>query len=306
MKLLQRKQWATTTAFVNQLFNLPLTLTLTLFIFISATISFSIHAKTLQESFSASPGGGLQVKTDAGKINVTTHNNPTILVKVEIDGQDQDDFSVEFIPKNGNLQIIGDRYNKNNNWRWSKQLRVSFNITVPSKYNVQLSTAGGSLRIEDLIGNVDIHTSGGSIDLGNISGDVQAKTSGGTIKAGNINGNVLLYTSGGSIKVGEVQGELSAKTSGGSIKATFAQQITQNTELKTSGGSIEATLPAQIRVDLKASTSGGRVSSDFLVNGEISKRKIEGKINGGGPKLILHTSGGSVKIRKNNNINNLM
>lgn len=288
MKLLQRKQWATTTAFVNQLFNLPLTLTLTLFIFISATISFSIHAKTLQESFSASPGGGLQVKTDAGKINVTTHNNPTILVKVEIDGQDQDDFSVEFIPKNGNLQIIGDRYNKNNNWRWSKQLRVSFNITVPSKYNVQLSTAGGS------------------IDLGNISGDVQAKTSGGTIKAGNINGNVLLYTSGGSIKVGEVQGELSAKTSGGSIKATFAQQITQNTELKTSGGSIEATLPAQIRVDLKASTSGGRVSSDFLVNGEISKRKIEGKINGGGPKLILHTSGGSVKIRKNNNINNLM
>lgn len=267
MKLLQRKQWATTPAFVNQLFNLPLTLTLTLFIFISATISFSIHAKTLQESFSASPGGGLQVKTDAGKINVTTHNNPTILVKVEIDGQDQDDFSVEFIPKNGNLQIIGDRYNKNNNWRWSKQLRVSFNITVPSKYNVQLSTAGGSLRIEDLIGNVDIHTSGGSIDLGNISGDVQAKTSGGTIKAGNINGNVLLYTS---------------------------------------GGSIEATLPAQIRVDLKASTSGGRVSSDFLVNGEISKRKIEGKINGGGPKLILHTSGGSVKIRKNNNINNLM
>ena len=63
-----------------------------------------------------------------------------------------------------------------------------------------------------------------------------------------------------------------------------------------------ATLTAQIQVNLKASTSGGQVSSDFLVNGKISKRKIDG----GGPKLILHTSGGSVKIRKNNNINNLM
>ncbi|HCF78420.1 MAG TPA: hypothetical protein DER52_01875, partial [Glaciecola sp.] len=113
-------------------------------------------------------------------------------------------------------------------------------------------------------------------------------------------------TSGGSIEVGEVLGELSARTSGGSIKATFAQQINRNAELKTSGGSIEATLPPQIQVNLKASTSGGRVSSDFLVNGEISKRKVEGEINGGGPKLILHTSGGNIKIIKSNNINNLM
>jgi DUF4097 and DUF4098 domain-containing protein YvlB len=98
-------------------------------------------------------------------------------------------------------------------------------------------------------------------------GNVQAKTSGGTIKVGNVACNVLLYTS---------------------------------------GGNIEATLPPQIQVNLKASTSGERVSSDFLVNGEISKRKVEGEINGGGPNLILHTSGGNIKIIKSNNINNLM
>jgi DUF4097 and DUF4098 domain-containing protein YvlB len=294
MKLLQRKQWAITAIFT------------TLLILIAATFSLSVHAKTLQQTFSATPGGGLQIKTDVGKINVITHDDPSIVVIVEIEGQDQDDFSVEFIPKNGNLQIIGDRNNSNSNWGWNKQLRVSFNITVPNKYNVQLNTSGGSLSIANLIGNIDIHTSGGSIELGNITGNVQAKTSGGTIKAGNILGNVLLYTSGGSIKVGEVLGELSAKTSGGSIKATFAQQITRNAELKTSGGSIEAILPPQIQINLTASTSGGRVSSDFLVNGEISKRKIEGKINGGGPTLILHTSGGSVKILKSNKINNLM
>jgi hypothetical protein len=294
MNTLNSKQWAITSVFT------------TLLIVISATFSLSLHAKTLQQTFAASPSGGLQVKTDVGKINITTHDNPSSVVIVEIEGQDKDDFSVEFIPKNGNLQIIGERTNSNSNWSWNKQLRVSFNITVPSKYNVQLNTAGGSLSIADLIGNIDANTSGGSIGLGNITGNVEAKTSGGTIKAGNIVGNVLLYTSGGNIKVGEVLGELSAKTSGGSIKATFAQQITRNAELKTSGGSIEAFLPPQIQVDLKASTSGGRVSSDFLVNGEISKQKIKGKINGGGPKLILHTSGGSVKIRKSNNINNLM
>jgi len=294
MNTLHRKQWAITSVFT------------TLVIVISATFTLSIHAKTLQDTFAASSGGGLQIKTDVGKINVITHDNPSVLVNVEIEGQNKDDFSVEFIPKNGNLQIIGERTNSNSNWGWKKQLRISFNITVPSKYNIQLNTSGGSVNITDLTGNIDAYTSGGSIGLGNIVGNVQAKTSGGTIKVGNVAGNVLLYTSGGSIEVGEVLGELSARTSGGSIKATFAQQINRNAELKTSGGSIEATLPPQIQVNLKASTSGGRVSSDFLVNGEISKRKVEGEINGGGPKLILHTSGGNIKIIKYNNINNLM
>ena len=55
MNTLHRKQWAITSVFT------------TLVIVISATFTLSLHAKTLQETFAASSGGGLQIKTN------TTH-----------------------------------------------------------------------------------------------------------------------------------------------------------------------------------------------------------------------------------------
>ena len=73
---------------------------------------------------------------------------------------------------------------------------------------------------------------------------------------------------------------------------------TKDSKLKTSGGSITAYLAKDVAVNLTAKTSGGRVSSEFAVNGSISKRKIEGTINGGGPELVLKTSGGSVRIKE--------
>lgn len=271
-------------------------LAFSLFTFLLFTFSMSVHAKTIQETFDANNGGGLKVQTDVGKFTINTHTKATIDVTVEIEGKDKDDFMVEFIPKDGNLQIIGERGSEG--WNWNNSLKVHFIITLPEQYNIQLDTAGGSIKVDDLMGNIQLNTSGGSITIGNIQGNVQADTSGGSIKIGDIVGNVAVKTSGGSIRVGEVEGELSAKTSGGSIKATFAQQITQNAELKTSGGSITATLLDTMKVNIKATTSGGRVSSDFAVQGINKKRKIEGTINGGGPQLRLHTSGGSVKIKK--------
>ncbi len=37
---------------------------------------------------------------------------------------------------------------------------------------------------------------------------------------------------------------------------------------------------------------------DVEVQGKLSKTHLEGKINGGGPLVILRSSGGSVKILK--------
>jgi len=109
---------------------------------------------------------------------------------------------------------------------------------------------------------------------------------------------VKVKTSGGSIKVDEVTGAIDAKTSGGSIKLRMTEQPKHDSQLRTSGGSVKAYLTSGIAVDLTASTSGGSVSTDFNVNGSVRRTSIDGEINGGGPKLKLHTSGGSVKIEK--------
>jgi hypothetical protein len=69
-------------------------------------------------------------------------------------------------------------------------------------------------------------------------------------------------------------------------------------KLATSGGSITLHLTSDARVDIDASASGGRVHSDLpvQVEGEISRSRLRGEINGGGPLLRLHSSGGGVRI----------
>jgi len=78
----------------------------------------------------------------------------------------------------------------------------------------------------------------------------------------------------------------------------MSEQPQGDSRLTTSGGSVTAYLEASIAVDLSASTSGGRVHSQFDINGSVSKKRIDGEVNGGGPRLVLKTSGGSVNIKK--------
>ena len=53
-------------------------------------------------------------------------------------------------------------------------------------------------------------------------------------------------------------------------------------------------------MDLDAHASGGGVSSDvpITVQGKQDEDSLVGKINGGGPKLVLRSSGGGVRVKK--------
>lgn len=240
--------------------------------------SLPVAAKTIEESFDVGENGKLTLRTDSGKLIVKTHSRDTLLLDIEIEGEKADDFDVTFDKSGDDVSVTGKLKNRTG-WGWNNTIRATFIITVPEHYNLDMHTSGGSIDIADLIGNVDVDTSGGSIEVGNITGRVK------------------LQTSGGSISTEAIRGPLDANTSGGSIRVTLAEQITEDAELRTSGGSITAYLIEDIAINIDASTSGGRVRSDFDVDGRVNKKSIRGEINGGGPTLELHTSGGSVSIK---------
>lgn len=238
--------------------------------------SASLFAKTNTETFDVTPGGTLTIQTDAGSIDIKTHNKSIVELSLTVEGDSKEAFSYRHELSNGDLVLIGE---VDRAQRWLRNLRVKFELTIPTNYNVKLDTSGGSLSIEDLKGNLNARTSGGSINIGNIVGEVR------------------LNTSGGSINTQTISGNLDAHTSGGSINVTVDKQLSQDAKLSTSGGSITAYLIPNIQVELAASTSGGRVKSEFEVDGRVKKQSIRGSINGGGPKLTLKTSGGSVRIK---------
>jgi DUF4097 and DUF4098 domain-containing protein YvlB len=218
---------------------------------------------------------------------------------------------------------------------WSDDYDVQWNIRVPARYNVELrssggdielaniggtvdartsggdiiagtlgrdavlKTSGGSIEVAAANGTVDARTSGGSIDVGATTGRVEARTSGGSIKLARSGGDVIAKTSGGDIRIDGAAGAVDAATSGGSIHASLTRQPTADSSLTTSGGNVTVLLSRGIGADLDARASGGSVVSDvpITVRGSIEKDELHGKVNGGGPRLVLRSSGGSVRLR---------
>jgi len=283
----------------------------------------------IKKSFNVGAGGHLNLASDIGSIEVQTHQANTVVVEVRFEarrgGSERiekllEDFDIDFKQSGNDVSVIAEF--RRDNWNFwdsvGKHLRVRFNVTVPAKYNVDLSTSGGSITVDDLEGEVISKTSGGGLSFGNIKGPVKGKTSGGSITLdgcdgdanvrtsgggihiGRVLGTVEAHTSGGSIEVQEVMGAIDAETSGGSVSATITKQPQHDCRLTTSGGSVTVYLASDIKVNLDARTSGGSVRTDFpvTVKGELSKRALKAKINGGGPELYLRTSGGSIRVKE--------
>jgi len=292
--------------------------------FLRAAVEGDIH-----KTFKVEKDGLLTIEADIGSIEIKTAGSNEVAVNIVFDRRRGSssrlrdimrDIDVNF-HHSGNDVRVDLEYDRDFGSFWNsvgKYLKVTFMITVPREYNVDLQTSGGSISVDDLNGQVKSRTSGGSLYFGEIDGpvygktsggsvtlhgctkEVRVETSGGSIDIGEVSGDVTAHTSGGSITVEEVMGTINARTSGGSVTAYIAEQPRADCTLKTSGGTVTAYLARDVEVTVNAGTSGGRVHTDFpvKVRGTLNSRSLNAEINGGGPELYLRTSGGNIYIKE--------
>jgi len=162
------------------------------------------------------------------------------------------------------------------------------------------NTSGGSIRVSDTEGEIKIGTSGGGIDVTGGSGSLTGHTSGGSVVVKTFNGPVSVSTSGGGITIENATGKVAGTTSGGGISATLASPIKEEVKLSTSGGGVTVKVAEGSAFNLDASTSGGGVTCDLpvTVQGKLDRQRIKGPVNGGGPTVILRSSGGGIHVKK--------
>lgn len=330
--------------------NSPITTTFALALLaFAATVPVRAEVEDkITKSYDIAPGGQLSVEVDRGSIEVKTTDRAAVAIEVtriargsEVEAGRVLKDHVVTTAQDGNQISVRSEYQGSKSSGWfggSPKLSVSYLISVPRKFEVNLKTAGGNIKVAELTGKtqvrtsggnlalekiqgpvsghtsggnisaagcqgpVDLKTSGGNLKLSEIEGDVTARTTGGSIQAERLTGKTVLKTSGGNIRVAGLKGSVEAKTSGGHIAAELPGQPESPCSLGTSGGNINITLAGEAAVDVDARTSGGRVATDFpvvtVVQGEQKKHELRGKINGGGPLITAHTSGGNVRIEK--------
>ncbi|MDQ6800825.1 MAG: DUF4097 domain-containing protein [Acidobacteriota bacterium] len=289
----------------------------------------------IHRSFNVAPGGTLTIDADVGDIRVDPGASGVTVDLTQHTNVSRRHLQVTFDQQQNDVSVRA-RLEPTSRWfNWSDD-EAKFVVTVPSRYNVHLRTSGGDIKVGNLQGEarvktsgggitlgridgavsgdtsggdvsldggtgvIDLHTSGGGIRIGDASGAVTAKTSGGSIEIRHAAGDLIARTSGGGITIGEANGTVDAQTSGGSIKAQLAQQPHADSRLSTSGGGITISIAPNVSVDVDAHTSGGDVDTDVPVTllGKQDDSSLQGKINGGGPKLVLRSSGGNIRLRK--------
>lgn len=132
---------------------------------------------------------------------------------------------------------------------------------------------------------VDLRTVNGGVELTGLDGDVRARSTNGGIK-----GHRLVATNvDASVTNGGVEIELLNAAETGTI------------ELESVNGGVSLSLPAESKADISARCVNGGISVDGLdldVVGEKTRRKVEGKLNGGGARVSLETTNGGVRISR--------
>lgn len=247
-----------------------------LFLMISlifAAMSNHSVAGDREGSFKVQKGDQLIVELEQGNISVSTWDKS----EVKILGKNIDDDEMSLLKmeqSSGKLEIKFEGDDSDN---------FSLNLTVPSDMQMNLSTGGGNIEMNDDIKNeVKIATGGGNISTKNIFAEVSITTGGGNIKIDDVNGDVNIATAGGDIKIGSVNGKANVKTAGGNIKVGT---INSNANISTAGGNVSV---SSIGGNAEVSTAGGNINVG-VVSGTA-------KISTSGGNINLEGATGSVKV----------
>jgi DUF4097 and DUF4098 domain-containing protein YvlB len=268
-----------------------------------AASSADAAEKTVERTFTVSPGGALIVDADSASVQVSGGNTNQVTVRMTARGSKEDlaTTRLDAFQKGDGVTVTMRRRGKESWFNWSSWFGEGhIEVTVPQRYGISIHTSGGSVELKDTIGSATLRTSGGDIVAKNVNGNVEAQTSGGGILADTIRGDVDADTSGGDVRLLHVDGKIRGQTSGGNVQCSLVG-INRGISASTSGGSIQLTLPRATTANIEATTSGGEFTSELPVAAsERQDGHVKGSINGGGQPIDASTSGGDISLQAAN------
>jgi DUF4097 and DUF4098 domain-containing protein YvlB len=178
--------------------------------------------------------------------------------------------------------------------------------------DASIETGGGSIQVRQCSGKLKVETGGGTIDLSDIGGPAEIETGGGSIRLSGAKGHVHAETGGGGIELYGVP-SARAETGAGTINVKIVNTGGErhDSDLETGAGDINVYIASDVAMNVRASvdlSNGHRITSEFpdirvtSEGGQWGPKTYtaEGKLNGGGPVLKVHTSTGDINFKRAN------
>jgi hypothetical protein len=254
----------------------------------------------------------VQLTTFDGAIVVRGWDRDEVSVEIEKRGRDKaavkdievvanqkgDTVSVEARRKNS-----GDQRSYNIGWHGiSRSARLV--VSVPTGSNLIVRTGDGSIRVDHVDGRVELRSADGSVTGRDLSGDLVAHTEDGAIRLEDVDGRCDVASDDGSIAVqGRLDG-LKVRTEDGSVvvRAGAGSKISRDWNLSTGDGSLVLYVTDALGASLDAEALDGSVKLDagltFARDGDRSRNSLRGRLGDGGPRLMMRSGDGSIRLRR--------
>jgi len=222
----------------------------------------------ITRKYQVAPGGRFEVVNVNGQIQVEQGTGPEVEVRAERTAKaSTDEAAKEML---GKVEIV--------------ETRSGDGVKIETKAPKHLGRGGVEVKyfIKIPAGpKVSAQTTNGGVRLLGISNEVVAATTNGGVSGEGLTGSVDVSTTNGGIDL--------------SVGAIGSQGV----KAETVNGGVSVSVPKTAKADISARVVNGGLSvGDLAVEtvGEQSRRRLEGKLNGGGPRIEIGAVNGGVRL----------
>jgi Putative adhesin len=184
--------------------------------------------------------------------------------------------------------------------------RIEIEVRIPHRaFSVNFGMNHRTVRVELQVPREirsDIHTGDGAITVDGLHGETRLSTGDGHIEADRLDGTLDAQTGDGRLRIRGRFDMLNLHTGDGSIEAEIESGSKMSSEwrVRTGDGHVTLRLPSSFSAELDVHTGDGHIQSDLpvTVSGLRHDNELRGKLNAGGPPLVVRTNDGSIRLER--------
>ena len=232
----------------------------------------------------------VEIKSVEGKVSVSNTENKIDLEEISK--------PVVIDARGGQIVVRNLKESLKITARHSRRLQVS---DVAS--SVVLNSSYSSPSLKNIKGNVEIDSKSDELALEGLQGFLKIRGEGSSVRVNTVAGPIDIVTTGKDVVVNDFGGSCKVTNEDGDVKLSTRNRLKGDVSIKNRRGAIDLFLPddASFLVDA-AARNGGGAESDFegIVPVEAAGNigMLKGKVNAGGPRIVLETEYNKIRLRK--------
>jgi Toastrack DUF4097 len=226
-------------------------------------------------TYTVAPGGQFQLTNVNGQVDVTGTNDSQIEVRAErIVRSTTDQAAADILSR---VQIDEDVQPDSvtvttrglEGIHIGVSVQVQYHVRVPDTVKVRVNNTNGGIRLTD------------------------------------VHGGLIVRSTNGGVRGFGLEGGVEVQSTNGGVDLQIASVGRDPIEIHGTNGGITLDLPATAAANLSLSATNGRVAVEalkFEPTGDQTRRRVRGRLNGGGTDIDLSVTNGGVRVRNLANV----